>query len=112
MYEKTPNPNANSGPARSAKEHADRLATEAHRGIDSAADAARPTADRLASGAHRAVENAEGMASRGAEALGKAGARGEELIATGSDYVREHPLFTLGVALAAGFVLSRLLGSR
>lgn len=89
----------------------DRLAQSAHRGIDSASKAAHPAIDRLASGAHNAVGNADDMATQAANALDAASDKGEELLATSTSYMREHPLFTLGLAVTAGYVLSRLLAS-
>jgi ElaB/YqjD/DUF883 family membrane-anchored ribosome-binding protein len=90
----------------------DRLAQSAHSGIDAASHAVHPAIDRMASGAHKAVDNADEVAAQAAQALGKAGAKGEELVTAGASYMREHPLFTLGLAVATGYVLSRLLASR
>lgn len=90
----------------------DRFAKSAHSGIDAASRAAHPAIDRLASGAHQAVDNADDAAVNAAKALGKAGAKGEELVAAGTSYMREHPLLTLGLAVTAGFMLSRLIASR
>jgi ElaB/YqjD/DUF883 family membrane-anchored ribosome-binding protein len=50
--------------------------------------------------------------SQATQALGTAGVKGEELVAAGATYMRERPLITLGLALTAGFVLSRLLSAR
>ena len=104
--------NAASGAARATVETKDRLADSAHKGIDAASKAARPAIDRAAEGAHRAVENADEMLDSAAQTLDRAGAKGEEMITVGASYVREHPLVTLGLAVAAGYVLSRLLASR
>ena len=78
--------------------------------------AARPAVDRLASGAHEAVDKIAGAAAQAADALG---AKGEQLkgvpvrvMDTGRGYVREHPVASLGIALAVGFVLGRLLSAR
>jgi ElaB/YqjD/DUF883 family membrane-anchored ribosome-binding protein len=114
MYGKTQNPTTNSGPTAAAKipEGVDRLAQSAHSGIDAASSAAHPAIDRMASGAHKALDNADEVANQAAQALGKAGVKGEELVAAGTSYMREHPLFTLGLAVTAGYVLSRLLATR
>ena len=68
--------------------------------------------DRLSSGAHDVVERASGAAVMAAEQLG---AKSQELLAARDQwmnatrgYVKEHPLAALGVALAAGYLLSRL----
>jgi len=88
----------------------------AHSAIDRVSDAARPAVDRLASGAHEAVDTIAGAAARAADALR---VKGEQLkgvqvrvMDTGRGYVREHPVASLGIALAVGFVLGRLLSSR
>jgi ElaB/YqjD/DUF883 family membrane-anchored ribosome-binding protein len=114
MYEKTQTSATNSSAAATAAipESMDRVAKRAHSGIDAASDAARPTIDRMASAAHKAVDNADEVAAHAAQALGEAGVKGEQLIASGTGYVREHPLLTLGLAVATGYVLSRLLASR
>ena len=85
----------------------------AHRAIDDVSDAARPAVDRLASGAHEAVDRIAGAAAQAADALG---AKAEHLkgvqvrvMDAGRGYVREHPVASLGIALAVGFVLARLL---
>jgi len=114
MYDKTQNSTTNSSPAAAGKapQTVDRLAKGAHSGIDAASQAAHPAIDRMASGAHKAVDNADQVAEQAAQALGKAGVKGEELVAAGTSYMREHPLFTLGIAVTAGYVLSRLLATR
>lgn len=87
-----------------------------HPAMDRAFDAARPAVDRLASGAHNAVDKIAGAATQVVNTLG---VKGEQLkgaearvmdACRGS--VREHPVASLGIALAVGFVLSRLLSSR
>ncbi len=81
------------------------LGEKAHGGID-----------RLTSTAHDAVERATSAAATAAEQLD---AKGRQLMAAREEwmdasrvYVREHPLAALGVALAAGYLLSRILSSR
>jgi ElaB/YqjD/DUF883 family membrane-anchored ribosome-binding protein len=114
MYDKTQTATTNSGPAATPASHEgmDRLAKSAHSGIDAASQAAHPAIDRIASGAHKAVDNADEVAHHAAQSLGKAGVKGEELVAAGTGYMREHPLFTLGLAVTAGYVLSRVLATR
>lgn len=107
-----------SGPAgtNATTEGVDRLAAGAHSGIQAAAEAAHPAIDRLASGAHRAVKSADEAANQATDAMAragnKAGVKGEELYAAGTSYMREHPMFTIGVAIATGYLLSRLLATR
>ena len=114
MNEKTQSHTTSSNAATSGAgaQTMDRLAKSAHRGIDAASQAAHPTIDRAAASAHRAVENADEIATHAADAIDKAGVKGEELITASTSYMREHPLLTLGLAVTAGYVLSRLLASR
>ena len=84
------------------RSNAEVLSEKAHGGID-----------RLTSTAHDAVERATTAAATAADQLG---AKGRRLLETRDEwtdatrvYVREHPLAALGVALAAGYVLSRIL---
>jgi ElaB/YqjD/DUF883 family membrane-anchored ribosome-binding protein len=94
----------------------DDAGTGPHAARDRAFNAASPAVERLASGAHRAVDKVAGAATQVVNTLG---VKGEQLkgvegrvmdACRGS--VREHPVASLGIALAAGFVLSRLLSSR
>ena len=70
--------------------------------------------DRLRNTAHETVERAASVASSAADRLGaRSGewmAAKNEWMATTRGYVRDHPLAALGVALAAGHLLSRLTG--
>jgi ElaB/YqjD/DUF883 family membrane-anchored ribosome-binding protein len=82
-------------------------------GADAFSEKAHGGIDRLSSGAHQAVDRAAGAAAVAAERLG---ARSRELRAARDEwvdvtrgYVREHPIAALGVALAAGYLLSRML---
>jgi ElaB/YqjD/DUF883 family membrane-anchored ribosome-binding protein len=94
----------------------DQATAGAHDKITSAADAARPAIDRLASSAHDVVDKVAGVASQAAETLGVKGEQikssQEKLVESAREYMREHPVATLSIAVAAGFVLSRLLSSR
>ena len=87
-----------------------------HPAIERAPEAASTVVDRFASGSHRAVDKIAGVA---AQAVNTLGVKGEELKGAQArvmdacrSSVREHPVASLGIALAAGFVLSRLLSSR
>lgn len=108
----------NSGPAgkKATTEGVDRLAAGAHSGIQAAAEAVHPAIDRLASGAHRAVNSADEAANQATDAIAKAGTKagvkGEELYAASAEYLREHPMVTIGLAVATGYLLSRLLATR
>lgn len=109
----------NSGPAgtnTTTQGNVDRLAAGAHSGINAAAEAVHPAIDRAASGAHRAVSSADAAANQATDAMARAGkvagAKGEELYAAGAGLMREHPIYAIGAAVAAGYLLSRLLGSK
>lgn len=118
MYGNKKSDATNSGPdgKRATTEGVDRLAAGAHSGIHAAAEAVHPAIDRMASSAHRAVNSADEAANHATDAMARAGnnagVKGEELYAAGAGYMREHPMFTIGVAVAAGYVLSRLLATR
>jgi ElaB/YqjD/DUF883 family membrane-anchored ribosome-binding protein len=70
----------------------------------------------LARGAHQAVDRAAGAAGEVADTLAANGRQIKDLPAqigqTCRAQVREHPLATLGVAVAAGFALSWLMRAR
>jgi ElaB/YqjD/DUF883 family membrane-anchored ribosome-binding protein len=94
----------------------DQATTGAHKAIDKASDAARPAVDRLATGAHQAVDKIAGAATQAAETLDL---KSEQLMDAQTrltescrEYVRDNPVTSLGIAVAAGFLLSRLLSSR
>ena len=114
MNATTQTPTNSSTPAAVAGQGAniDRLASGAHKGIDAASRAARPAIDRAAAGAHQAVEGADEIAHQAGEALHRAGDKGAELVASGSTYMRDHPLFSLGLIVTAGYALTRLLAPR
>lgn len=94
----------------------DQATAGAHDKITSATEAARPAVDRIASSAHEVVDRVAGVATQAADTLGIKGdqikSAQEKLVESAREYMREHPVATLSVAVAAGFVLSRLLSSR
>ena len=94
----------------------DKASTGAHDAINKVSDAVHPVVDRIASGAHQAVDKLASAAGQAAETLG---VKGEQLMSAQTQameqargYVRDHPVTALGIAVAAGFLLSRLLSSR
>lgn len=94
----------------------DAATVAAHRTIDSASEMARPALDHMVSGAHGAVDRA-GVAAT--HAAGTLGVKGEQLnvstqkaVDQAQSYVREHPVASLGIAVATGYFLSWLLSSR
>ena len=109
----TPTPSAGGN---TLAQSVDQASTRAHEVIDTVSDAASPLVARIASGAHQAVDTIANVAGQAAESLGisseqvkQAQARAFEF---GRVYVRDHPLASVGIAIAAGYVLSRLLSSR
>jgi ElaB/YqjD/DUF883 family membrane-anchored ribosome-binding protein len=75
-----------------------------------------PVVERVAAGAHEAVDKAASAATAAAKLVEQ---KGEQLKAVQARYldgareqVRENPLAALGVALAAGFLISLLLNRR
>lgn len=73
--------------------------------------------------AHHAVDRAAEAAAAAAERLGERvdalSAKGEELfelkdtwIEGATEYVREHPVKAIGIALAAGYLLSMMMRSK
>ena len=107
----------NGGNLQSTLEHSVEAATvAAHRTIDSASEMARPAFDHVVSGAHGAVDRAGVAATHAAATLG---VKGEQLnvsthkiVEHAQGYVREHPVASLGIAVATGYFLSWLLSSR
>lgn len=77
--------------ARSVKPAIERVSVLAHQAVDRVAGAAAPTADWLA-------EQGESLS-----------AAQKKLVEDTCGYVSAHPLKSIGVALAAGFLLSRIV---
>lgn len=95
--------------AQSAKQ----VAAAAHDGIDRAVEAAHPAVERLSQSAHGAVEKMAGAAASTVESVAartdQARQVQDELLAECRAYVRDHPMKALGFAVAAGFVLTRIM---
>jgi ElaB/YqjD/DUF883 family membrane-anchored ribosome-binding protein len=72
--------------------------------------------ERVSSGAHDAVDRVAQTASAYAERFGEQAEALMEMkdnwVEGARDYVREHPIAALGMAVAAGYVLSMLMRSR
>lgn len=86
--------------------------SSAHETIDRVSAAARPGVDRVASTAHRAVDRMAGMASQAADSLTVQSQKLKDaqgkMMATSRTYVRDHPIASIGIAVAAGFLISRM----
>ena len=80
---------------------------------DEAASKAKPAIDQVAAMAHQAVDKAAGAAAPTADWLNEQGeninARQKQLVAQTRDYVSTNPLKAVGIAVVAGFLLSRLI---
>lgn len=94
----------------------DMAAKAAHNTIDSFSEAARPALDQIVSNAHVAVNRASVTANHAAGAIGDTGDKlndnGRKIIARAESYVHDYPVASLGVAVATGYLLSRLFSSR
>ena len=108
---------ANADHVQHSMEHGVKKATgAAHDSISSMSDAAHPALDNLASNAHVAVDRAAGAATQAARTLGAKGdqinASGKRAVEKAGAFVNENPLASLGMAVAIGYLLSRLVSSR
>ena len=94
----------------------DQASTGAHDAIDKASGSARPTVNRVAVGAHQAVDKIASAATQMADTLGVKGEQLKDIqvrvLEQCRTYVRANPATSLGIAVAAGYLLSRLLSSR
>jgi ElaB/YqjD/DUF883 family membrane-anchored ribosome-binding protein len=79
---------------RSGSDHIERASSTAHEAVDRVAQTASQYAERFGEQAEALMEMKDNWVE---------GAR---------DYVREHPIAALGMAVAAGYVLSMLMRSR
>jgi ElaB/YqjD/DUF883 family membrane-anchored ribosome-binding protein len=74
------------------------------------------TIDKASSSAHEAVDKITSATSQAAEALSEKGVQlknaEQQLMENCRGYVRDNPITSLGIAVAAGFLLSRLLSGR
>jgi ElaB/YqjD/DUF883 family membrane-anchored ribosome-binding protein len=77
-----------------SKQHVDRISQSAHEGVDRAAQAVSSVADRMS------------------EKYDELYAMQQDWVEAGREYVREHPVAAIGMALAAGYLLSILMRGR
>lgn len=74
------------------------------------------TLDKALDSAHEAVDKISAATRQATDALGEKGDQlkraEEQLLENCRSYVRDHPITSLGIATAAGFLLSRLLSGR
>ena len=88
-----------------AKQKFDAAADRVEEGLHSATDASARAAIRAAEKASQARERSLAMA-------GDARDRASDMLDTVREYVRERPAQSLAIALAAGWVIGRVLGGR
>jgi len=104
---------SNPGENRSSNGHA--AAEEARRKAQAGASAAHETVERVAERAHDVVDRARDAAARTAENLASRGDQmgemTEEWVQTARSYMQQHPVATITMAVAAGFLLSKILSS-
>lgn len=78
--------------------------------------AAHQKVDAAAGGAHKAVDWAADAANNATDSLSDTGhemkATQEKWLAVAREYVQENPATSLGIALASGYLLSRILRPR
>ena len=97
-----------------------KASSNAHAAVDSMAGAAddamrkaKPAIDRVAAMAHQAVDKAVNVAGPTADWLSAQGeslnARQKKMMESTCSYVSANPMKSVGIALAAGFLLSRII---
>jgi ElaB/YqjD/DUF883 family membrane-anchored ribosome-binding protein len=89
------------------------MATPAHSATEPSPLESRPALDRVTKAAHEAVDKAADAAAPSAEWLSEQADRltstQRTLVDDACSYVTAHPLKSLGLAVAAGFILSRMI---
>ena len=87
-----------------------------HEAVDKFSEAARPAADRLAARAQTAMDTLATGMSKATETMSATAEQLSELHERAVDgartSIRARPLTVIGIAIAAGFLLSRFVGSR
>lgn len=89
------------------------VAGRAHQAVDQAADKAAPALERAQAAAHRTIDKVADKASPAAEWAAENSRmlvnRSTELAGACGNYVRERPLASIAGALAAGYLLGRVM---
>lgn len=87
-----------------------------HDTIDRAQDAVRPAVDAAAEKAHQTVDRVASSATKASKTLERKGEQlwdaQEQALDQVRAYVNEHPIAALSMAVAGGFLLSRILSAR
>lgn len=83
---------------------------------DNIADKASDSLSRLSDTAHQTMDRITDATSQAASRLSEKGQdlweRRGEAVDTARTYVREHPIATIGIAIAVGLLISRLTSRR
>jgi ElaB/YqjD/DUF883 family membrane-anchored ribosome-binding protein len=91
----------------------DRASVGAHDTLNQISHAAGPAMDRMATSAHGVIDTVADAATSAVETLGIKGDQlndaQQKLTEAARTYMREKPVASLGIAVAAGWILSRLL---
>jgi ElaB/YqjD/DUF883 family membrane-anchored ribosome-binding protein len=107
--EKSTDKNSSNG---SLSRHMGSAAAGVHEAVNSAAESARPTADRLRDSANQATDKLYSGATRAAEVIEAQSKKLKDGQVRFSEscrtHLREKPMASLGMAVAAGFVLALL----
>lgn len=102
--------------ARNMTNELPKTAEDLHKAIDKAAEAAQPVVDRLASSAHAGVDKMSGALAGASRTMDEKSRQlfdaASRFADTGREYVRSSPATSILVAVGAGYILSRILGSR
>lgn len=74
------------------------------------------TIDKVSTTAHEAVDKIASATNRAADAISEKGEQlknaEQQMMENCRSYVRDNPITSLGIAAAAGFLLSRLISGR
>ena len=111
------NGSGNSGLLKDSESTVTKASSSAHGAVDSmaeeAARKAKPAIDKVAALAHQAVDKAADVAAPTAEWLAEhrdsINATQKKLLDDTCKYVSANPLKALGIAVVAGFLLSRII---
>lgn len=87
-----------------------------HSAIDKASDSVRPAIDRMENGAHTGVDQMSSALTDATESLAQhtreLSAAYQRFADTGRQYVRTSPVVAIGLAFAAGYLISKLFGGK
>jgi len=94
-------PKSGSGMQKNVEKGVETYSRSAHQAVDRAAEAASAAASRMS-------EHVEALGAKGEELLEMK----DQWVDGAREYVREHPFQALGIAVAAGYLLSMMMRSR